>query len=515
MSQTNRNFTDKNKSEAVQEGTSKAAFELGITTSREGESGVPSRGETPMEIARLNSRNDERMQYSQLNLPDATERILNKLTRIEKEMDSIRRKTGRLETVINELQKDQIVNTDSVEVHKKQFIQETGETYQQQQPQTHETGNETVFPHLNDTTILSVTTYEQILEQIEESDVGIETITEHEFVKSPLREVEKAFIKYHQNLRIKEHKNELEKSRAHYFKIEKLPSSNKIENFGDLLNFLKLLLYYKFSYFLPDYNLRTVVIDACNKIKDKEFNHYISITININTPPQTPIPFTDIITIVSSKVPQIETTDLPAAVKQTIQQINDVQLALLAIKTTIQTYCDQHHTQTVPTLSWIAIWKTIIESYPKAFDTTVENMSSMHLANELRMIKMSNKSNTILANNLDIDHIQAWTEFADTFTNISKVTTFNKPKTKTNDTGNTNKKGNETNKKRIWFCDICGEDSHNYRKCSSRKNIMEKNNLKFYQGNYRDMDGNALELAKGEYLIKKYPQFDPAARPEQ
>lgn len=78
MSQTNRNFKDKNKSEAVQEGTSKAAFELGITTSREGESGVPSRGETPMEIARLNSRNDERMQYSQLNLPDATERILNK-----------------------------------------------------------------------------------------------------------------------------------------------------------------------------------------------------------------------------------------------------------------------------------------------------------------------------------------------------------------------------------------------------------------------------------------------------
>ena len=135
MSQTNRNFTDKNKSEAVQEGTSKAAFELGITTSREGESGVPSRGETSMEIARLNSRNDERMQYSKLNLPDATERILNKLTRIEKEMDSIRRKTGRLETVINELQKDQIVNTDSVEVDKKQFIQETGETYQQQQPQ--------------------------------------------------------------------------------------------------------------------------------------------------------------------------------------------------------------------------------------------------------------------------------------------------------------------------------------------------------------------------------------------
>ena len=61
MSQTNRNFKDKNKSEAVQEGTSKAAFELGITTSREGESGVPSRGETPMEIARLNSRNDERI----------------------------------------------------------------------------------------------------------------------------------------------------------------------------------------------------------------------------------------------------------------------------------------------------------------------------------------------------------------------------------------------------------------------------------------------------------------------
>lgn len=362
----------------------------------------------------------------------------------------------------------------------------------------------------NDTVALSESKFDSIIEEFEEGDFNVETAYQHKFIELPSREVEKALMNNHQTLRAKVVKNDVEKARLNNCRSDKLPNPSKVSNFVELFNFIKMVVYLKMSYMIPDYVIKPVIREACLNVKHESFGGYIALSLDEVNDALEPVPYSDILAIVASEVPKIETSDITSLVANSLDTIGDPKYALLSIKVLVARYVTDHLNQKVPDLSWVAIWRMLVKKLPKTFELVVNGLDDTNIRNELNLIKVSDKSNIVLVGSIKMDHLLGWKKFMETFTKISKVTDLSKlDKTeKTEKNGTVTKSKDAANfTKRELHCEVCGSTSHTFRRCYQRKDVTTKFGLSYYSGCYHDKEGKEYKLAKGESLVNKYPQF--------
>ncbi|WLF77752.1 hypothetical protein PVL30_005174 [Lodderomyces elongisporus] len=340
-----------------------------------------------------------------------------------------------------------------------------------------------------------------------------ERIEDIPYIRRPDPNVEKVFIAHYNELStklIRTHQDELAIKR---YDAQKFPSPTS-KDFDGFFFWLRKLIWYKHTYFIPDYLLREEVIAVAQSVKNETLLDIVkAATKRKGNEQHKPIKYHRILEEWGKKASEEHYVDIIGEVNRVIKPNVDPKSVMIIVQTEIDNYLENNEIGDLPALTWIRLFKTLFNKLGGVMDQIITYMSSRikvqrydddaeikeiwingeDVRHYLTSIKV-NSHDHLIAMEMNLSYVDIWDAINTTYT--AKMTLIN---SRQNESKSQNKQKEP--------CLVCGRTNHKTEVCFRAQNAAKRGMIKIKDGRIYTVDDNELKVGENEFMVKKYPDL--------
>lgn len=330
------------------------------------------------------------------------------------------------------------------------------------------------------------------------------------YIQYRSRQVEKVFIANYTALALK-----LNKSMADELMLEKFDESKfptfKGDDYDSFYYWLKRLVWYKHTYFIPDYLIRDTLLDATLSLNKpdltmvvrsscKLLKHFLS----------SPIRYDLIFSLLKVFIIDDKNIDIIDVISDVIHLGWDPKSTMLTICAEMDVFIRTKESKELLLITWVQLFKMLFEELEEIMDqiiaymkpivrvarpkeqeiNTIVELDGFEIKAHLELIKKCSQEQ-VLAMKMAVTFGEIWEAVSVTYTQrITHIHLLDKPK----------KPALRSTKS----CPACGKFGHKLVKCYSVRGAVRDGLVFIKNGHVYSSSGEQLKLNKSEVMVKKY-----------
>lgn len=335
-------------------------------------------------------------------------------------------------------------------------------------------------------------------------------VDELPYIQKPSPDVEKAFIENYVALSSK---------------LDRTPNDERILKRYDALKFptikgkgpdsfhywMKRLVWYKHTYFIPDYLIRDTILEVAQSLTDPGLASVVRASCKkVKNAQSSPIRYDVIFNQWDRRIAEEVDDDIIGAISDVIRLGISPKSVLSTIRVELDAYLGTNGITDLPLLIWVRFFKMLFDDLEEVMDQIVRYMKpvikvikpsengkqpvveldGIEIKAHLESIKQGSQKQ-ILATKMTVTYGEVWEAVSTTFAERSSHIHLRNKQTKTD------------NRQKIR-CSVCGKNSHDTTSCYVGQRAVTEGSVVLRNGTFFTAAGKELKVNDSETLVKKY-----------
>ncbi|KAG7661773.1 uncharacterized protein J8A68_004721 [[Candida] subhashii] len=344
----------------------------------------------------------------------------------------------------------------------------------------------------------------RMLARIQQPNLSIQEIEQLSYITDPNTEIEKLFTNYHEELRIKNHRDNFENECVSKNNSNQLPPPG-VSNHQGFLDWVRNVILTKNTYLIPDTTIVFRLKENANKVKDSDLSTIVSIATEQHEKDRiNSIEYRTILQYLHAHI-DLSQPGSYANIETLISKGKTPVAVFIGVRHVVNKKLNNGE---LDNKDWINIWRKLGTKLPLNLKVIMKRMAQDEDRADLQEVTnlSTKKSDSELADQLQsMNFVAIWNKFDNALQSCLKrpTTPWNKAElaksnrsesTSTTDQTNTEESKAETKKR---YCRFCGSSNHAPRVCSNQTYYYKNGKVKFKNGKYHDENDVVLELEQG------------------
>ena len=333
------------------------------------------------------------------------------------------------------------------------------------------------------------------------------------YIQNPSQEVERVLLANYTALTSKPNKTTNDELILNRFNVLRFPTL-KEKDPDSFYYWLKKLVWYKHTYFIPDYLIRDGLLNVTHSLNEPGLTSVVrSSCKTIKGSLSLPIRYDLIFRTLEDYIIDDEKQDIINIVNDVIHLGLNPKSIMITIRAEIDTFIRVKYSKELSPTTWIQIFKMLFEDLEEIMDriidyiqpivrvtrpdqkgvSTIVELDGSEIKAHLKSIKKDSQEQ-VLAMQMTVNHVEIWEAISVTHAlRAPLIHLVNKPKKsalpKTNP------------------CLACGRSGHKLVKCYDVRRAVKDGLVSIQNGLVYSFSGEQLKVNKSEVMVKKYAKL--------
>ncbi|EDK46686.1 predicted protein [Lodderomyces elongisporus NRRL YB-4239] len=362
--------------------------------------------------------------------------------------------------------------------------------------------------------------YEETCEYINEirrrfiDDSKVEEIP---YIMYPNSAVEKTFMAYYNALTANLNRTPSDELALKRYNVRKFPPM-KVKDIDGFYYWLRSMVWYKHTYFIPDYLIRDTIIATAKEVDDPALTGTVQTSCKkIDKALYSPIKYNLLFKDWRKSNNGERPTDIIREVDEIFKSNIHPKSVMVNVQGEIENYLESNHVNALPVMTWIRIFKMLFGRLSVVMDQIIYYMSP-----DIKVVKVNEKglNYEITLNGFEIRHhlyslkmgslkqlldVEGEVPYNDIWDAVS--TTYDDNMSRIHVVGLTLKmkqtKGD--------LCQVCIKIGHELTKCYRAKEAEKCGTILMKNRRVFTPDGTELMISEKETMMRKYPDLFTSA----